>query len=146
MLNFTRFGSHTLALAGLIAITGCGGGADVPDLGRVTGTITLDGDPLDGATVEFVPQSGRPSSAITDDNGYYTLRYSATTNGALPGKHNVSIRSARDGVSAEGEQAGVEGRKELLPERYHEKSELVFTVEPGANTADFDLTSDAGGA
>ena len=134
------------ALLSVIALVGCGGGPDLPEMGQVSGTVTLDGQPLDGATIEFVPQSGRPSSAITDAEGKYTLRYSARTNGATLGKHNVSIRSERDPVSAEGDQPGVEGRKELLPARYHEESTLVEEVAAGSNTIDFALTSDEGGA
>jgi hypothetical protein len=33
------------------------------------------------------------------------------------------------------------GRKELLPARYHAKTELTAEVKPGRNTIDFDLTS-----
>ena len=131
-----------LAFVFLLPLAGCSGGANLPELGQVSGTVTLDGQPLDGATIEFVPEKGRPSSAITDESGNYKLRFSATTNGAVLGKHDVAIRSFRDPVSAEGDQPGVEGRDELLPARYHENSELTAEVAAGSNTIDFTLTSE----
>lgn len=43
----------------VVAFVGCGRS----DLGQVTGRVTLDGEPLAGAFVEFVPTGGEGSSS-----------------------------------------------------------------------------------
>lgn len=126
----------------LAVLAGCGGGTDLPDIGDVSGKVTLDGKPLDGARIEFVPAKGRPSYGLSDDEGNYTLRYSASVNGAMLGKHKVAIRSEREPVLGEGDTPSVEARKELLPAKYHEQSELTADVVAGSNTIDFQLTSE----
>ncbi len=82
---------------GLVAVVllvspGCGP-ANVPPLGLVTGTVTLNGSPLPDAEVCFNPSGGRMSSGTTDANGFYKLVYIETTQvyGALPGSHRVVI-------------------------------------------------------
>ena len=54
--------------------SGCSDQApDMPELGQVHGTITLDGKPLEGVSVLFEPENGRPSTAITDAAGKYPV-------------------------------------------------------------------------
>src|SRR4051812_13362204 len=74
----------------LLALTGCSD-SSVP-LGKVTGRVTLDGQPLAGALVRFNPEAGgRSSQGMTDANGDYTLDYSSRSEGALIGKSQVMI-------------------------------------------------------
>ncbi|MCA8988283.1 MAG: carboxypeptidase regulatory-like domain-containing protein [Planctomycetaceae bacterium] len=119
---------------------GCGGSSG-PDLGKVDGTVTVDGAPIEGATVTFQPASGRPSMGITTADGKYSLMYTSEQYGAIPGTHTVSIRTARDQTGGEGDQPLVEGRAELLPAKYHDESELTAEVSKGSNTLNFDLTT-----
>lgn len=137
--------NHRRALAGVfvggvvsLLTAGCGSSYS---LGTVTGTVTLDGKPLPHATVIFSRGQGRMSVGTTDEAGRYELQYTASEKGAEPGAHTVRITSQIDAVSGEGDLAAVEGRKELLPPRYNEKTELTAEVKPGRNTIDFDLTS-----
>jgi hypothetical protein len=127
------------SLLSLLA-TGCGSSYS---LGTVTGTVTLDGKPLPQATVTFSRGQGRMSVGTTDDQGHYQLLYTVNQQGAEPGTHTVSIATQIDAGSGEGDLAAVEGRKELLPPRYNDKTELTAEVKPGRNTIDFDLTSAA---
>jgi hypothetical protein len=120
--------------------TGCGSSYS---LGTVTGTVTLDGKPLPQATVTFSRGQGRMSVGTTDEDGRYQLQYSARQKGAEPGSHKVRIATQIEAVSGEGDLAAVQGRKELLPPRYNDKTELTAEVKPGRNTIDFDLTSAA---
>lgn len=119
------------AVAMILVSGGCG--SDQPDLGRVRGVVTLDGEPLAGAQILFVPESGRPSSAETGLDGSYRLRYTADAEGALIGPHTVQIRTAVDGRD--------DPASERLPDRYHSPSELAAEVKAGSNTIDFELTS-----
>ena len=63
-----------LACASLVialSLTGCG--SDGPERGVVTGKVTLNGDPLPNADVEFQPEEGSPSYGMTDEKGRYDL-------------------------------------------------------------------------
>jgi hypothetical protein len=127
--NASMFTRCLIALACLAA--GCGT-SDQPPLGRVTGTVTLDGVPLPAALVVFTPQSpGRSAMATTDTTGRYELAYLRDIAGANVGSHTVRITTAGDG----------RGAKEILPPRYHVKTELSAVVEAGSNTLDFSLES-----
>lgn len=121
-----------LATASVLSLCGCGCGGDLPELGKVKGVVTLDGQPLAEAQVEFLPESGRPSGAETDEDGRYRLRYTADTDGAIVGRHTVKIRTAIDGRD--------DPASERLPPRYHSPSELTADVEAGSNEIDFELS------
>lgn len=122
----------------LVFLTSAGCGR--PDLGRVSGKVTLDGTPLPEAFVEFVPtgEQGSTSSGRTDANGEYEVSFSRDVRGASLGKSTVRI-TTRDVVSDE------QGRDKWLPEkvpaRYNAKSELSVEVKSGSNRFDFDLKS-----
>ena len=123
------------------AVTTMGCGPSGPPLGKVQGKVTLDGQPLEGANVEFIPTSGRPSVGVTDANGDYYLQFTNDMAGALLGTHKVSITTARAGTDSEGVGPSVEARKELLPPNYHANTQLTAEVASGNNTFDFDLLS-----
>jgi hypothetical protein len=136
------FRSSFLRVSGAILFTaltcaGCGG----PDnVGRVSGKVTLDGQPLSGAIVQFEPLAGNsPSGAITDSSGQYSLRYTREVEGAEIGEHRVRITTFSAGdPDAEPPKPRV---PEKLPARYNAKTELTAKVERGSNTHDFPLES-----
>lgn len=141
----TRYKNLSLVLALLTTVAlGCGGASDMPPLGTVTGTVTHDGSPVDGALVEFTPESGRPSLAVTDPTGTYELMYKADTPGAVVGPHTVSIRSERAASGGEGSEPLVEARKETIPQIYNDETILKVDVESGENTHNFDLKGERG--
>jgi len=132
-------GRAATVLALLVAAAaGCGGGGGGPPLGRVSGVVTLDGQPLADATVTFTPATGRPSQGVTGSDGRYTLAYTAEQPGAMVGDHVVRI-------STEGymERPGgaVEQMKERVPLRYNAQSTLTATVKVGTNDLPFELQS-----
>lgn len=120
----------------LLTACGCSGGSTHPPTATVSGTVTLDGQPLENATLMFQPESGRPSTGVTDKEGRYTLEYMAGVPGATLGMHFVIIRTL---------VAGEDGRPpvspEKLPKKYHDETGLRVEVKSGANTHDFDLSS-----
>jgi hypothetical protein len=121
-------------LCGLL-IAGCGSGND---LAPVKGKVTLHGQPLPNALVEFQPTApgGSPSSGVTDAEGRYELMYTFERAGAAPGDHIVSIRTGLTRVDSTGRELEC---KECVPAKYNTQTELKRTVEPGRNTLDFDL-------
>lgn len=116
----------------LIGMTfmGCGNG-DRPPLGNVSGTVTMDGEPLVGVIVTFKPTNGRPAVGVTDATGKYQLEYSRGVKGTKVGSNTVGFSWP----------IGVAGSHEI-PARYSGKSDLEQEVESGCNSFDFDLESD----
>jgi hypothetical protein len=125
------FFAAAVALAVLALVAGCGK-SDRPPLGKVSGTVTLDGQPLPEALVLFTPDGpGRTSQGVTDASGRYSVTYLRDIVGANLGRHMVRITTAREET----------GAKELLPAKYHAKTTLSATVSPGDNVVDFALDS-----
>ena len=80
-----------------MCLVGCGGSGR-PKLVKATGTVTLDGKPLEGALVGFLPTTDakekyhRPSSAVTDAAGKFVLGTYAKDDGVPVGKYKVGIQ------------------------------------------------------
>ena len=74
----------------LFAAAGCGRRPPVP----VSGTVTLDGQPVEGATVTFHvlgrDREGRPATGQTDKTGTFHLK-TGNAGGARPGDYKVVI-------------------------------------------------------
>lgn len=140
-----------IVLGLIILLTGCG--EKGPLLVPVTGTVTLDGKPIEKASVTFMPAEGQPqpASGETDAQGKFKLRTTIGPKdyvGALPGKFLVIItKSTLSGATADanGLSTGVspEGIKIewIIPEKYSKTntSELTSKVEPSMAPADFAL-------
>ncbi|MFV0443016.1 MAG: carboxypeptidase regulatory-like domain-containing protein [Planctomycetaceae bacterium] len=129
----------------LCVLPGCSGG-HAPELGLVTGTVTLDGKPLSGVEVGFHPTDGRPAFGRTDLAGQYHLTYMPQKPGCKIGSNVVTIGNAEgeeDVLEMEGDNAvsPTAKAKPRIPERYNVKSELKAEVQPGQNEFDFDLKS-----
>lgn len=80
----------------LIALAGCGGSGR-PGLVKVTGKVTVDGKPVEGAIVAFQPVTDakakfqRPSSGYTNAAGEFALGTYARDDGAPVGKYKVGV-------------------------------------------------------
>jgi hypothetical protein len=85
-----RTTSYLAALAFLAASSGCG------NSGRfdATGRLMYKGKPVPSTYVTFQPeeQGKRASHGLTDDDGQFTLTYSRTETGVLPGRHTVFLK------------------------------------------------------
>jgi len=127
-----------LVICIFLTTLGCGG-REVPQLGYVSGTVTMDGKPLGNVVVQFHPQSkdgGRASMGMTDSEGKYVLTYVADEKGTKLGPNRVSISTNWPG----GEPG--EGESETIPLKYMGRdSILTGTVVEGDNTFDFKLES-----
>jgi len=75
-------------LACLLVLAGCGGQKVVP----VKGTVTRDGKPVRNLFLNFVPDEGRPSWGMTDEEGRFTLKYDDKQDGAQVGMHTVRVQ------------------------------------------------------
>ncbi|QDU77957.1 hypothetical protein Pan97_50360 [Bremerella volcania] len=125
------------------ALLGCSGNGMLP----VEGTVTLDGQPLDGAAISFVPaEGGRPSTGQTDDQGHFTLASYTAGDGVPPGEYKVTVvkldtrRQAEAAPVEEGTEADqqVMGNIEqavkfLTPMKYSSPATTDLKVEVKAN-------------
>jgi len=133
----------TLLLALPLLLVGCGGSGDGPQLTNVSGKVTLDGQPLGDASVEFAPLEveqvkegvgGSGGNAATDASGNYTVR-TGSQYGVQPGKYLVRIAKTSYGDDNQEVQQ--------IPARYNTKSDLEVTIESGGNSSlNFDLESE----
>ena len=128
-------------LALFFVLPGCGG-REVPELAYVSGTVTMDGQPLPGVQVHFHPIDqegmgvGRSGVGKTDSEGNYVLYYMEGIEGTKLGTNDVSIMTHwPDGEPGDGEY-------EKIPTRYYGKrTTLQEEVVEGENTFNFDLKS-----
>lgn len=135
-----------LVVLGIIpaVICGCGRQSGVK-LVNVTGTVRLDGEPLPGAQVTFVPlvEGGSAAYGQTDASGNYRLKISRDRFGAMPGTNNVFVELV-NGVDAEslkahGLAAPPKGVK--VPDKYTKPGTLTLEVPPKGGTVDIELSS-----
>lgn len=131
-----------LAFCSLACAWGCG--ADDPLNRRaVSGTVTLDGTPLQQGAVSFTPQQqGGVASGAVIESGQYSI---PAEKGLSKGKYLVAITSAQSGSAAQeampGDATPAEAT-EQIPEEWNTKS--TQTVEVGddiACTFNFDIKS-----
>jgi hypothetical protein len=128
-----------MLLLAALSVCACGCGDSGPQLVPVQGTVTLDGEPLVGASVVFVPDKGRSSTATTDAAGRYELWYSREKRGAITGEHMVEIRTK----TVETDENETERRiPQKVPAKYNDSTELIVTVEEGQSDYPLVLTSD----
>ena len=144
---------RTFTFLAAAVLVGCGGGGpdDMPEIGAVTGTVTVDGQPGANLIVSFQPEGGRPSMGTTDASGKYELVYSRDAKGAKIGKNLVTISTAVADARYEagGTEAVASKDKEPaadpIPAKYNsmamENPDMTVEVKAGANTFDWDVKS-----
>ena len=134
-----------LATATLLA-AGCGPSGTAPTL-KVTGKVTYNGQAVEGVTVNFSPQNGRPATGSTNASGEFTLSTFAPGDGAVPGVHTVAIApgasDAPPPMPGTPEAENPRAAAASFPPRYSDpkQSGLTATVEEGGkNYFEFNLT------
>lgn len=85
-----------IGLVALQTLTGCGRGG--PEIVEIEGTVTRNGQPLPNVRIYFVPDDGRPSWGVSDDNGKFVLDYDLDYDGAKVGNHTVWIQDESGNV------------------------------------------------
>ncbi len=94
MKNLTFFGLFLFSLV----FTGCGGASEDqwtkerPKTIPVAGIVTLNGTPVEGATVNFISMDGKSSPfGVTDSAGKFRLTTFNPNDGAPLGNYTVTI-------------------------------------------------------
>ena len=140
-----------LAISVPMALAGCEAPADYEslDLVEVTGKVTLDTQPLAGATVRFEGPPGRFSTGQTDAAGVYRLMYDSSQAGCTPGEKVGAHHQTRGGRRGRrsGAIEGADGQviatqaAEPIPAEYNTASTLAAHVTASTKSFNYDLKS-----
>jgi hypothetical protein len=131
---FSRVWRPALFLAAITTLSGCG-----PTMGTVSGSVTVDGQPVTSGVISFVPADGKGTPVTVDiTSGNYTAQ-------AAAGSKRVQI-SAPTVTGRRKEYEGpdaplVDITEEIVPPKYNSDTELTFEVKPGANQKDWAVES-----
>jgi hypothetical protein len=122
-------------------VAGCGGGGI--ERVEVSGTITLDGKPVESGSVLLIPLQDGPTAGRAFTGGEFHI---AESDGPSPGPYRVEITAFRgtgDMIPDGDFPDQLEERQEqYIPPRYNDQSELEVQVSAeGENHWDFELKS-----
>jgi hypothetical protein len=125
-----------LALVAFCLLAGCS------DSTTVSGTVTMDGQPVKSGAITFVKTDGdlvRAGAVISD--GAFQAKLA-------PGKYRIELTGQkvvgkRKQKAFDGTDEEVELTEELFPERYNAKTELSHEIKPGPNKIDLKLNAAA---
>jgi hypothetical protein len=123
-------------LAALLCALGCASDAR---RAAVSGTVLVDGKPLERGVINFLPVEGTqgPGAGGAITNGKFALDQQQ---GPIIGSNRVEIR----GFRKTGQTISVMGSPrdeeiQVVPPEFNEKSQEVTTIQPGSNTLNFDI-------
>ena len=125
---------YCLLFAALAA--GCSGDG----LNAISGTVTLDGRPIENGTIEFLPADGQgPTAAAVIEGGQYEVR-------VAPGAKEVRIvgyRKTGERHVAPGDPSSpmIDIQEQIVPAKYNANSELRCEIGTGGRQ-DFALKSE----
>lgn len=144
----------TIVLVLPFVLTACSSGpqADYAKLGlvEVSGTVTLDGAPVEGAAVYLYAADETYSFGVTDSSGNYTMMLNSDKSGVMPGEKRVEIstmsnplgEAADAGEMEEDPDAAPAGKSEKIPACYNAETKLKVNITSADSSFDFELKSD----
>ena len=127
-----------------MASSGCSGSGDELPREPVSGTVSLDGEPVADGMIQFTPSggSGVGGGARIQAGSFSILRES----GLVPGSYQVSINAAASPAAEPSKSAvpkkGAQLARELIPAKYNSQTKLAVDIKKGgASDLKFDLQS-----
>ncbi len=144
--NLRWYGGSVLVLLIGFLSSGCSEGDELPRE-AVSGTVTLDGTPLEKGSIQFSPVAGNPGASIEGGGLITAGKFSIPKNpGLVPGNYQVAIYAGGSKGGAKGEKrpetGGPAPSKEAIPAKYNARTELKEEVKKGGpNDFKFELTS-----
>ena len=131
--------ANAIAALAVCCLVAAGCGSDGLETAEVTGTVSLDGEPLSHGTVTFTPEKGRAATGAIQSDGTFTLSTYKNGDGAVVGEHKIAVTCAEKiGDDQQGEpqslDAGMFARtRTLIPAKYtdYSTSGLTFDVKDG---------------
>ena len=120
----------------MLLLSGCGS----KEYGYVSGTVKINGEPVEGAFVTFTPkEGGRQATAKTDAKGFYELDYTPGVKGAKLGTNTVKLTTFESPSRDDNRNIIDPGTPERFPPKYNVQQSETVDVKPGNNTFDFDV-------
>jgi len=129
---------RTVSLLIVLTLVGCGQSRTSP----VEGVVLLDGKPVAGATIQFVPQGkGHDATAETDKDGQFTMSTFQPRDGVVQGSYKVVISpplgtadastytSAEDAMSAAAKSRPKKDAGNRFPEQYTRPDQTPLSLE-----------------
>lgn len=113
------------------ATVGCGSKTEGPSA-EVTGSVTLDGKPLDNAEIQFVPKGNATlglHTAKTDASGRFRVTRDAPNNPVKPGTYAVLVSKVTGGNDPSQPGGGMDAQKNEVPAVYQDRSKTPLAAE-----------------
>jgi hypothetical protein len=85
---------RVLIVGAILGIAGCGTAqptGEILETVDASGTLTLNGEPLEFYQVAFFPTDNRPAMGISDSTGKFSLGTNKPGDGAIVGPHKVAV-------------------------------------------------------
>ena len=145
-----------LCVAALLWVSGCG--PKRPRTAPVSGKVTIGSGPVTQGKIVFYPEQGRSAIGTIAADGSYRLTTFEPDDGAVLGRHVVTIQatnisgSAMPGSFEEELSQGMSGNPAsapatiewIVPEKYSRRETTTLEAEVGrkSNTFDFNLPAE----
>lgn len=127
----------------LLMVSGIAGCGRYEDRVPVSGTVTLDGQPLKSGFIAFVGEQGDAVGVGPIRDGRYALSESGSRQGISSGSYQVRIESWEVEPGEEQPDGSFSKGKSAIPERYQSSSTsgLAANVTKKDRRFDFELTA-----
>lgn len=143
-----------LCVVGLVPCVGCGR-SDQPPLGRVTGTVQYDGQPVASGTIVFEVANARSANGTIADGKIVDVTTYDPGDGVPVGEARIAVFATAAGGGAAASPAATPdaktvidqnymgSAKSLIPDRYNNPatSGLTWTIKAGENVVELNLTN-----
>ena len=128
-----------VAVLGLLS--GCGTSDEFGRRHAVSGSVKLDGNPLETGTIVFAPTQEGPGAQGTIEDGAYSI---TSSQGPTAGTYRVeiySLQSTGQKVFDQGEGQMIEQTKNLVGPKFNLKSTLQVQIGKDGGPHDFEVES-----
>lgn len=105
--------NRSLVFAAVVSFGVFGCRPSGPEIVPVSGVVNYQGKPVAKLFLNFMPENGRPSWGVTDQDGRFTLHFDREHEGALVGEHKVFVQFRPSSPSEENEV--VSGKRTIHP-------------------------------
>lgn len=143
-LAWFRAERFLIVAASVALLAGCGQGSSSDSrLRPVTGTVSVAGKPLTKGIIRFTSQTdSHSSSSQLDSSGRFTLMYSASSAGAIPGEYQVAVEAWETDQTMDANGNVVPGKRAVQAKYFDPKESGLTAVVKADAKNDFKFNLD----